>query len=195
LKCFTVSVFVAAVGHAVDKEVQEATDDEEADRQGTGHAVVDALHVAVQVHAHSHGGAVQVALAVVEDLGDIEDLQAADDGGDGGVGQNGEDQRQSDGEEPPEAAAAVQFGSLKDVGADAHDGGHQHDGGIAEPHQEVHQADEGPSAEGGAHEVDGRIGQADGHEDGVDGAVGGEQREEEHGEGRGHDQVGQVDDD
>ena len=186
---------IAAVGHPVDKEAEDAADDEEVDRQGTGHAVVAALQVAVQEHDQRHGGTVGVALAVGEDLGYIEHLQTADDGGDEGVSQNGADQRQGDGEEPPEAAAAVQFGGLEDVGADAHDGGHQHDGGVAEPHQEVHQPDKGPGAEGGAHKVDGGIGQPDGHEDGVDGAVGGEQREEEHGEGRSHDQVGQVDDD
>ena len=183
-----------AVGHAVDKEAQHCADNEQIDRKRAGHAVVAALQVAVQEHDQRHGGAVRVALAIGQDLRHIEHLQPADDRGDQRVGQDRADQRQRDREEPPHTAAAVQLRRLKDVGADAHDGGHQHDGGVAEPHQKVHQPDQRTGAKSGAHKVDGGLGQPHRHEDGVDGPVGGKQREEQHGERRGHNQVGQVDD-
>ena len=148
----------------------------------------------VQEHNQGHGGAVGSALAVGEDLGHVEHLEAADDGSDQGVGQDGADQGQGDGEKPLDAATAVQLGGLENFGADAHDGGHQHDGGVAEPHQEVHQPDQGAGAEGCPHEVNGRIGDPQAHQDGVDGAAVGEQGEEQHGKGRSHNQVGQIDD-
>ena len=185
---------VLAVGHPVDEEAQDAANNEQEHRQRAGHAVVAALEVVVQEHDEGHRGAVGAALAVGQDLRHVEHLQAADDRGDEGVGQDGPDQGQGDAEEPLDAAAAVQLGRLEDLGADAHDGGHEHDGGVAEPHQEVHQADQGPGAEGGAHEVDGLAGDAQRHQNRVDGAAVGEEGEEQHGESRRHDQIGQVDD-
>ena len=150
--------------------------------------------MAVQEHDEGHGGTVGGALAVGQNLRHVVHLQAADDSRNHGVGQNGADQRQGDVPELLKAHAAVHFGGLEGVGADAHNGCHQHDGGIAEPHQEVHEADDGSGAEGGAQEVHRFLQNAKIHQNGVHGAVGGEDGEKQHGKGRGHDQVGQIDD-
>ena len=185
---------ILAVGHPVDDEAQDAADHEQEHRERAGHAVVAALEVIVQEHDQGHRGAVRAALAVGQDLGHVEHLQAADDRGDQGIGQDRPDQRQGDAEKAVDTGAAVQLGGLEDLRADAHDRRHQHDGGVAEPHQEVHQAHQAAGAEGRAHKVDGLLGDPHGHQDRVDGAAVGEQGEKQHGERRRHDQVGQVDD-
>ena len=148
----------------------------------------------VQVHDHGGGGAVRPALAVGEDLRHIEHLQTADHGGDHHVDQNGPDERDGDLPEHLVRGAAVQLRSFVQGGVHAHDGCHEHDGGVAEPHEEIHQADESPVAPHGVQKADGSLDPAHAQQHGVHRAVVREQRKEQHGKGRSHDQVGHVDD-
>ena len=71
---------------------------------------------------------------------------------------------------------------------------YQHDGGVAEPHQEVHQAHKATVAPHGIQKADGGLDPAHAQQHCVHRAVIREQGEEQHCEGRGHDQVGHIDD-
>ena len=148
----------------------------------------------VQVHDHGGGGTVRAALAVGQDLRHIEHLQAADHRGDHDIDEDGADEGDGDLPEHLVRGAAVQLGGLIQGGIHAHDGGHQHDGGVAEPHQEVHQADQPAVAPDGVQEAERLLQDAHADQHRIDGAVVREEGKKQHGEGRGHDQVRHVDD-
>ena len=147
----------------------------------------------VQEHDQRHGGTVRRTLPVRQNLRDVKHLQAADHGCDQCVGENRADEGQRNVEKPVDAAAAVDFGCLENIRADAHNRRHQHDRRISEPHQKIHEADQCPCPEHGAEEVDGLTAPSQMHQNRIDRSVGGKHRKKEHGKCRCHDQVRKID--
>ena len=187
--------FIIAARRAHDDHAQHRADN----KHDGGHRARTAVVLrradeVVQIHDDGHGGANRVALAVGQNLRNVEHLQAADEGRDERVDEDGANQRQGNLPERLIRGRAVNLRRLEHGGADAHHRRHQDDGGVAEPHQEVHQTDERPVAPDRVQETDGLRDGAHAHQHRVDRAVVREQREEQHGECRSHDQVGHVDD-
>ena len=123
----------------VDDDAKHRAEQEHQHRNSTGCAVVFAVQMLVQVHDNGVGRAVRVALAVGQNLRHIKHLQAADEAGDQRVDEQRADQRDRDAPEHCGRGCTVQLGGLIQAGVHTHDGSHQNDGRIAEPHQEVHQ--------------------------------------------------------
>ena len=138
--CRVDGVFLIQV--KVHEETQDRADDEQDDGDRTGHTVVLAVQVVVQIHDDRRDCSVRSALAVCQDLRHIEHLETADHGSDQNVDQDRTNHRKRDLKECLCRRTSVKLCRLEEGRVNAHDGRHQQDRGVTEPHQEVHQRDQ-----------------------------------------------------
>lgn len=122
-------------------------------------------------------------LSVCQNLRNIEHLQPADDGSNQRIGENRAYHRESDIKESLYAAAAVQFRCLEDIRADSHNCCHKHNGRIAKPHQEIHEADQEPRSENGTEKINRRFHPSQGKQNRIDRPSGRKHSEKQHGKG------------
>ena len=89
---------------------------------------------------------------------------------------------------------SIDGGGFKQALVDAHYARHEHDGGVAKPHEEVHKSDHAADADTDREEIEGVIDHAPAFQKGLDRADAGEKRVEQHRKRRRHDEVRHVDD-
>ena len=176
-------------------KAQKARDDEDHDGNCAGHAVVLArLEVIVEVHDERRRGAVRRSKRVGQHLRHIEHLQTADERRDDRIDKDRRQQWQRHLEKDLQRARAVNIRRLKQALVNAHDACHEQNCRVAEPHEEVHQADEPAHGKADVEKVDRRVDPAELRQDLVDRPDVGEQHIKQHRERRCHDEVRHIND-
>ncbi len=123
----------------VNYQAEQSTNNEQYYRDSTCCTVVLGVQVIIQVHDKCLCCVVGAADASGDDLRNIEHLQTADQRCDENIDHDGSDKGHCDLPEDLVGSTTIDISSLDQGFINTHHSCHQQDGGVTEPHQEVHE--------------------------------------------------------